>query len=256
MRSESKRHPDAGIGARLVAARQRLGWSREELAFRAGLSWPAVSQIESGRRTHPRPSTLAALAEALGVTVDYLVRGVPADAPMLKHLALPYRDDAGFADTVEPFVAEGIERSEAVMVVTTPENIELVRERIGRRERQVDFVDSAEWYREPDITLGAYRDYAAGKLDGGAPWIRVVGEPAWAGKTPAETRLWGRYESLINLAFASWPVTVLCPYDERSLRQGVLRVARRTHPETIVDGTPAPCPDYIDPGGFVLEPGA
>ena len=73
MRSEPKSQTDAGIGARLKAARRRLGWSREELAFRAKLSWPAVAQIESGRREHPRPATLSALADALGVTIDYLV---------------------------------------------------------------------------------------------------------------------------------------------------------------------------------------
>lgn len=256
MRSEPKSQPDAGIGARLKAARERLGWSREELAFRAALSWPAVAQIESGRRTHPRPATLSALADALGVTIDYLVRGVPTYSPVLSHMALLYRCEEDFARAVEPFVDEGIERSEAVMVVTTPANIDLVRGGLGRRERVVDFVDSVEWYRSPAVTLTAYRDYAAAKLDGGAPWIRVVGEPAWTGRTAAEARLWGRYESLINLAFSSWPVTVMCPYDERSLQPKVLRQARVTHPETVVDGALEPCPDYVDPGGFVLEPGA
>ena len=256
MRSEPKSQTDAGIGARLKAARRRLGWSREELAFRAKLSWPAVAQIECGRREHPRPATLSALADALGVTIDYLVRGAPTYAPVLNHMALLYRGDEDFARTVEPFVSDGIDRSEAVMVVTTPANIDLVRGGLGRREPLVDFVDSAEWYREPAVTLTAYRDYAAAKLDGGAPWIRVVGEPAWTGRTRAEARLWGRYESLINLAFASWPVSVMCPYDERSLERKVLHQARVTHPETVVDGTAAACVEYVDPGGFVLEPGA
>lgn len=256
MCSEAKSQPGAGIGARLAAARQRLGWSREELAFRAELSWPAIAQLESGRRTHPRPATLAALADALGVTIDYLVRGAPTYAPVLNHMALLYGGEDEFARSVEPFVTEGIERSEAVIVVTKPANIELIRGRLGRTERRVDFVDSLTWYREPAVTLGAYRDYAASKLNGGAPWIRVVGEPAWAGKTPLQARLWGRYESLINLAFASWPVTVMCPYDKRSLQQKVLRQARVTHPETVEDGAQVACPDYLDPGGFVLEPGA
>jgi transcriptional regulator with XRE-family HTH domain len=218
--------------------------------------WPAIAQIESGRRAHPRPATLSALAEALGVAIDYLVRGAPTYAPVLNHMALLYQGDDEFARTVEPFVTEGVERSEAVMVVTTPANIELVRRSLGRSERRVDFVDSATWYQAPSVTLSAYRHYVAAKLDGGAPWIRVVGEPAWTGKTPTEARQWGRYESRINLAFASWPVTVLCPYDERSLQPKVLRQARATHPETVVDGTPSVCPDYVDPGGFVLEPGA
>jgi transcriptional regulator with XRE-family HTH domain len=256
MPSEPKSQPDAGIGERLTAARRRVGWTREELAFQAGLSWPAVAQIESGRRTHPRPATLSALAETLGVTIDYLVRGAPGDAPMLEHVALVYRDEDEFASSVTPFVTEGIERSEAVMVVTRPANMELVRGGLGRSERRVEFVDSASWYAEPAVTLAAYRDYASAKLEGGAQWVRVVGEPSWTGKTAAEARQWGRYESLINLAFASWPVTVLCPYDERSLQPKILRQARATHPETLAEGVPSACRDYVPPDGFVLGAGA
>src|SRR3954451_8074943 len=70
--SESKSQPDAGIGDRLAGARRRLAWAREELAFKAGISWSAIPQIKSGRRPHPRPATLSALASALGVTIDYL----------------------------------------------------------------------------------------------------------------------------------------------------------------------------------------
>src|SRR4051812_30591947 len=167
MQSQTMERPVPGIGDRVKAARSRRRWSREELAFRAGISWPAVAQIESGRRTHPRPGTLSALAGALAVTIDYLVRGAPGDAPMLEHVALVYRDDDEFAGSVTPFVAEGIERSEAVMVVTRPANMELVRGSLGRSERRVEFADSASWYAEPALTLAAYRDYASAKLEGG-----------------------------------------------------------------------------------------
>jgi transcriptional regulator with XRE-family HTH domain len=255
MRSKARPQADAGIGARLADARRRLGWTREELAFRADVSWPAIAQIESGRRIHPRPATLSALADALGVTIDYLVRGTPAEDPMVEHLALLYRDDEEFARSVAPFVTEGLDRSEAVMVVTTPANIELVRGGLGQAERRVDFVDSAAWYAAPAMTLTAYADYVGAKLQDGARWVRVVGEPAWTGRTAAEARQWARYESLINLAFALWPVTVLCPYDQRSLEPKILRQARATHPETLAEGQPTPSPDYVDPGEFVLTSG-
>src|SRR5436189_5733096 len=115
MRSEPKSQTDAGIGARLKAARRRLGWSREELAFRAKLSWPAVAQIESGRREYPRPPTLSALADALAVTIDYLVRGAPTYAPVLNHMALLYRGGEAVAGTVERSGSGGIGRSGAGM---------------------------------------------------------------------------------------------------------------------------------------------
>ena len=82
-----------GIGVRVRAARGRLGWSRETLAFHTGLSWAAITQVESGRRTNVWPGTLAALSRALGVSIDYLVAGAPPRPTMLEHSLLPYRSD-------------------------------------------------------------------------------------------------------------------------------------------------------------------
>ena len=58
--------PASRIGESLKAARERLGWSREALAYHSGVSWSAIAQIESGRRKDVRLSSLSALAEALG----------------------------------------------------------------------------------------------------------------------------------------------------------------------------------------------
>src|ERR1700761_4783343 len=79
---EETRERESGIGSRLRAARERLGLSREALAFHAGISWSAIAQVESGRRSQLRPSTLLALATALGLTIDYLVSGRYASTAM------------------------------------------------------------------------------------------------------------------------------------------------------------------------------
>src|SRR3954462_14947268 len=104
---------DSGIGARVRAARERLGWSREALAFHSEISWSGVAQVESGRRRNLRPATLTALAGALGVTVDYLLLGGPASPAMLEHRALPYRTGEELLNAARPFLATGVERSEA-----------------------------------------------------------------------------------------------------------------------------------------------
>jgi hypothetical protein len=44
----------------------------------------------------------------------------------------------------------------------------------------------------------------------------------------AEFAEWFRYESMINLSFASAPATIVCTYDARSLPDSVLVSARRT----------------------------
>src|SRR3954469_24130662 len=92
------------IGTSLRAARERLGWSREALAYHAGVSWSAIAQIETGRRTDIRLSSLSALARALGLSIDHLV-GHPARpaAPTLEHQALVYGSDTEFLSAVIPF---------------------------------------------------------------------------------------------------------------------------------------------------------
>jgi transcriptional regulator with XRE-family HTH domain len=242
-----------GIGARVRAARERLGWTREALAFHSGLSWSAIAQVESGRRWNVRPGTLAALSRPLGVSIDYLVDGRRSRSTMLEHSAFPYRSDDQFRSTIGPFLAEGIERSEALIAVTTAANIELLREHLGRDARSVEFVDASDLYSTPIAALQAYKAFSEAKLERGAPWVRILGEPVWTGRSDTEIRLWTRYESLFNLVFAGTPLSVVCPYDERSVAPEIVRQAQLTHPNTVDDRGMSPCPGYTDPGRFIFE---
>jgi transcriptional regulator with XRE-family HTH domain len=243
----------SGIGARLRAARERSGWSREALAFHSGMSWSAIAQVESGRRRNVRPHTLSALSGALGVTIDYLVHGWPPSSTMLDHQALLYGTDQEFLDTVAPFFTEGMERSEAMLAVTTSANIELLREHLGSDAEQVELVERESWLIAPGPALHAFGAFVNAKLEAGAPWVRIVGEPIWAGRSDSEIGLWMRFESLFNLVFAASPMTLLCPYDKRSVPPEIVRQARFTHPHTIGQGGIASNPEYADPVGFVLE---
>jgi transcriptional regulator with XRE-family HTH domain len=239
-----------GMGDRVKAARDRLRWSRETLAHRSGLSWSAIEQIESGRRRRARPDTLRALARALGVTIDYLLDGGSAPG-MLRHQVLLYEDEPGFLAAIAPFLLEGAERSEAALAVTSGRNIEILRQKLGSAADRIEFVDAEQWYRTPASALDAYRGFLDKRLEGCA-WARIVGEPVWAGRSEEEVRVWNHYESLLNLVLAPLPVTVLCPYDVRSVDPGIAAAARLTHPE-IVDGDhAAENPMYQDPGDFVL----
>jgi hypothetical protein len=146
-----------------------------------------------------------------------------------------------------------VKHSEAVLAVTTSEHIGLLRDQLGPHARPVDFVESATWLTAPASALDAYMAFSEAKLEGGAPWVRILGEPIWAGRSDSEIRLWTRFESLMNVVFAGWPLTLLCPYDERSVQPEIARQARVTHPHTIGPGGTVSSPDYADPGGFALE---
>ena len=244
-----------GISPRVRAARERLGWTREALAFHAGVSWSAIAQVESGRRKNLRPSTLAALSRALGVSIDYLVEGKLSRPTMLEHSVFPYRTDDQFGTIMGSFLADGVERSEATLAVTTGPNVELLREHLGREARSVEFVDASGFYSTPIAALEAYRAFFKAALERGAPWVRVVGEPMWAGRSDGEVRVWTRYESLFNLVFAGSPLTVVCPYDERSVAPEIVRHAHLTHPNTVGDQGLSQSPPYTDPARFALEPG-
>lgn len=117
---------DSGMCDRLRAARERLGWSREELAVHSGVSWSAITQAESGRRRHLRPQTLSRLSGALGLSMDYLVNGGPSP-PMLTHQALLYDDEEDFAEGAVRFLLEGLERSEPALALTERRKLTLLR---------------------------------------------------------------------------------------------------------------------------------
>lgn len=63
----------SGIARRLREMRDRVGLSQSQLAERAGLNVSQVTNIEQGRTSDPRLSTLRALAGALGCSVDELI---------------------------------------------------------------------------------------------------------------------------------------------------------------------------------------
>jgi transcriptional regulator with XRE-family HTH domain len=244
---------DIGIGTRVRAARQRLGWSREALAFHAGISWSAIRQLEAGRRRNLRPSTLAALAGALGVTVDYLVSGRAVTPAMLEHQVLLYTSDEDFVTAAVSFLSEAAERSEPGLAVTTDGHCRLVRDQLGAAERQVEFADNETWCDDPSTALNRLRTFVNEHLDAGAPWVRVLVEPVVTASSAGNARPWARYESLLNVVLRSTPLTALCAYDAAVLDPGFVGDMLATHPHTFSATGAVASPDYVDPVKFVLE---
>ena len=241
------------IGASVKTARERRGWSREALAYHSGVSWAAIAQIETGRRTDVRLSSLSALARALGLSIDQLVGHPTRPAtPTLEHQALVYRSDTEFLSAVIPFLNTAIERSEPALLVATPANLELVRDALGGDANRVDHDDSSGWYSSPVEALRRYRSYLEERIAGGSTWVRIVGEPVWEGRSSDEVREWTRYESIINLSFATAPATILCTYDARLLPASVLADAYCTHPNLAHSAGADASPNYRNPEEFLL----
>ena len=84
------------LGARIIALRKSAGWNQAELAQRLQISPSAVGMYEQGRR-EPSADILVRMAKVLGVSVDYLLTGVPAEAESLELEAM-LRDRITSAD--------------------------------------------------------------------------------------------------------------------------------------------------------------
>ena len=95
----SKKFPD-----RLRAARELKDWTQAELAARAKLMGSAISHFETGRRA-PSFANLKRLADALSVTVDYLLGRVDEPAASGARADKFFRDFAQMSASDQDSVA-------------------------------------------------------------------------------------------------------------------------------------------------------
>jgi len=61
------------LGRKVAMERARYKWTQQELARRADVSQYTISQIEQGKPKRMAVPVLVGLADALGVTTDYLL---------------------------------------------------------------------------------------------------------------------------------------------------------------------------------------
>jgi hypothetical protein len=152
----------------------------------------------------------------------------PPRVDRFEHEAAFYHGSAGLADVTVPFVEEGLQRSEPVLVALLPDRIRTVRAALGRDADRVAFLDLAWVGRNPARILSVWQHFV--RTSRGGPPPRGIGEPVWSGRTEAEVAECHLHESLLNVAFdGGTPWRLMCPYDE-GLPRPVVEEAMRTHP--------------------------
>jgi anti-sigma regulatory factor (Ser/Thr protein kinase) len=157
---------------------------------------------------------------------------MPSTAEPFRHEALLYDGPGSFLAGTVPFVREGLDGGEAVMVVLGPDKLELLRDVLGADADAVRFADMAELGRNPARILPAWHDFLAAHGAGGRP-VRGIGEPISATRSDDELVECQLHEALLNRAFADTRgFRLRCPYDV-ALDDVVLQEARCSHP--IVD---------------------
>ncbi|MFF8590408.1 anti-sigma factor RsbA family regulatory protein [Streptomyces sp. NPDC015220] len=161
-----------------------------------------------------------------------------AAAEPFVHPALFYRDEDDYLAGTVPFVRAGLESGEPVAVAVPGENLRLIEAELGADAGAVRLLDMREAGRNPGrIIPGVLRAFADAQQAGRR--VRIVGEPVWFGRTPAEYPACVQHEALINAAFRGREVSILCPYDAARLDERTLLDARATHPLVIPAGAVA-----------------
>jgi anti-sigma regulatory factor (Ser/Thr protein kinase) len=160
------------------------------------------------------------------------------------HGALLYRDDEEYLDGVVPFVREGLEADDVVVANLDAAKSTLVRAELGVDAEWVEFHDMRELGRNPARLIPALLDNVERHAARGRR-IRVVGEPVWPGRRPAELEECDLHEALIDRVLATTASgPVLCPFDAAALPPASVEHARMTHRSLVESGRPSTSDDH------------
>jgi anti-sigma regulatory factor (Ser/Thr protein kinase) len=171
-------------------------------------------------------------------------RGAPGRKG-LAHLAYLYDDQRDYLSYLSAFAGAGLQNAEPVFVAVPGYRAALLRERLGAESPLVRHGAMAETGRNPARLipeLRAFIDEHAGRP------VRYIGESIWPGRSGPELCEATRHEALMNLAFHTAAVTIVCPYDVRGLAGSVVSGACCTHPVIVQHGQTQRAAGYAGPG--------
>jgi len=160
------------------------------------------------------------------------------------HEAFLWHEAEDFTAEMVPFVEDGLDAGEPVMVAVTPEHTTWLRDALGKRSAQVEFVDMYELGRNPARIIPAWQQFLDDHTDGMGP-ARGIGEPIWPGRRAAELLECQLHEALLNVAVEPGvPFWLVCPYDAQRLSPQVVEEAYRSHSVIVHAGGQRVSPHY------------
>jgi anti-sigma regulatory factor (Ser/Thr protein kinase) len=187
-------------------------------------------QVDMPRRTG---ELIAAQEEGRDGHMGVALRAEPGE---FVHEALLYAGLDGFLEGTLPFLREGLEGDEPMLVAVDGGKIARLRDELGPDRERVCFADMAEVGANPARIIPVWQRFLDEQGAGDRP-LRGIGEPIWNGRSPAELVECQRHESLLNLAFTGGPPwRLLCPYDTDALEDAVIDEALRSHPGILEGG--------------------
>lgn len=173
-----------------------------------------------------------------------------SDVSEFRHEALLYAGVDEFVDRSLAFVREGLAADEPVMVMVGAAKIDVLRAELDGDAERVQFADMGHVGANPARIIPAWRDFVSQQRVPDRS-MRGIGEPIWAGRSPAELIECQRHESLLNLAFVDANFRLLCPYDTSALEARVIEEACCSHPFIVQNGGARDSYDYRGDAGAV-----
>jgi anti-sigma regulatory factor (Ser/Thr protein kinase) len=166
--------------------------------------------------------------------------------PTFRHQLAFYDGGDGFLESTVPYLREGLEAEEPILVALGPSKSELLRAELGHDAEGIEFADIEGFGRNPARIIPAWQDFLDRHEHSAAP-IRGLGEPVWPERSVAATDECERHESLLNVAFNGTPTgAILCAYDSTALDDDVLESALLHHPHQTIAGAAAANPAWDD----------
>ena len=133
-----------------------------------------------------------------------------------RHEAFFYTGPDEFMAGTVPFLRDAVAADEAVLVVLDTAKITTLRGALGADADRIEFADMTQVGANPARIIPLWQDFIL-RHSGDERRIRGIGEPIWAGRSPAELAECRRHEELLNVAFDDPAFTLLCPYDSAVL---------------------------------------
>lgn len=151
-------------------------------------------------------------------------------ADSFQHEALFYAGIDEFLAGAVPFIQEGLDNSEPILVAVPSVRLHALEAELADEVDRIKFLDMEVIGHNPAHIIPAWREFLSVHGGGTRP-VRGIGEPIWAGRSASELVECQRHEALLNVAFAgSGAWRLLCPYDTVGLPDEVIAEAECTHP--------------------------
>jgi anti-sigma regulatory factor (Ser/Thr protein kinase) len=146
----------------------------------------------------------------------------------LAHEALIYDTDQAWIQTVVPFLQEGLALGYGCVVATNETNEANLRDALGSDADQVLMVPASDLYRSPHSAIRGYHEVLSLMAAKGHTRTHAIGEVLYPEQLSGTD--WLRYEPLAHAVFERSPLTVICPYDARTLPSDLIDHGAKTHP--------------------------